>query len=175
MAEIIASKTDSRRRVPAPRIDLTPMVDLGFLLITFFVYTTALGEPKAMEINQPFNPPPPGVVTAFVDTSTVTFIPIGDHKVVYYNGQLEQGKLHSADIGEIRSVVITKQAALRNLPAGFSDRARKIHVLIKPADECTYDDVVRLLDEMIINNVQYYAMTDLAPEELSALTEYNGK
>src|ERR1700761_7944475 len=56
MAELTTSGKPGRRgrsRMPAPRIDLTAMVDLAFLLITFFIMTTTLAKPKAMDMAMP--------------------------------------------------------------------------------------------------------------------------
>ena len=62
MAELDTSSGGHHKKGPgvkkakklSTRIDLTPMVDLGFLLITFFMYTTTLAKPKTMEINMPY-------------------------------------------------------------------------------------------------------------------------
>src|ERR1051326_4563805 len=62
MAEMDTSSGSHHKKGPgvkkgkklSTRIDLTPMVDLGFLLITFFMYTTTLAKPKTMEINMPY-------------------------------------------------------------------------------------------------------------------------
>lgn len=66
------------------RVDLTPMVDLAFLLITFFMLTTTMNKPQAMQINMPVernpdDPPPPEVPAAKV----LTLI-LGSNNVIWY-------------------------------------------------------------------------------------------
>jgi hypothetical protein len=58
-----------------------------------------------------------------------------------------------------------KKSGLKDLPQTFSVQAHILHVLIKPNDDCKYNDVVQLLDEMNILAVPYYAIMDLAPQE----------
>jgi len=164
MSEINLPQNTGKRKVHAPRIDLTPMVDLGFLLITFFIFTTTMANPRTMEVNMPFKPS--DATTAFVDTSTITLIPVKDHAIAYYNGQFENTSTpQTADFKEIREILIEKQNDIKALPASFSEQAQKLHVIIKPNDDCTYEDVVDVLDEMSILDVPYYAIDDITARE----------
>ncbi len=116
MAEInVASK--SGRRSSAIRIDLTPMVDLGFLLITFFMFTTTMARQKTIELNMPDNEPTEHP-TAFAAESTITIIAADKHTFYYYSGV--PNDIHTiphAHINDMREVIIKNKQAAVTLPA----------------------------------------------------------
>jgi biopolymer transport protein ExbD len=89
MADVnLSSKGTGRRRPPAPRVDLTPMVDLGFLLISFFIFTNTLMEERSMQMDLPV--PDKSNPMSFIDTSTLTVIPIAAHNVATTKESLRQ-------------------------------------------------------------------------------------
>ncbi len=165
MADIQVSNR-SGRAVVMPRIDLTPMVDLGFLLITFFMMTTTMSQPKAMDISMPYKPASENEVTAFYASSAVTLIPAKDHRVFYYEGLYNATaplkELKSNDEPALRKILAAKQVELTNRPVL---KERELQVLIKPNTDATMEDIVSLLDEMSILRVNYYALVDINPEE----------
>src|SRR5579883_696437 len=84
MADVLAKGNKGPRR--NIRIDLTPMVDLGFLLICFFMYTATLAKSKVMEINSPI--PDYTHPTPWPEEATITLISVSAHKIIYYPGTL---------------------------------------------------------------------------------------
>ncbi len=75
-----------RAKKQSTRVDMTPMVDLAFLLLTFFVLTSTFSKPKSMELSLPAeppigSPPPPPVKNG------VTFLLTKDDKIFYYVGE----------------------------------------------------------------------------------------
>jgi len=170
MADVQLNQSKGKRGRRSPVIDLTPMVDLGFILITFFIYTTSIAEPRMMDINMPYKPATEG--TAYVDTATITIMPTKNHLFATYTGAYKEGiQLKTYNSTELRNVIINKQAALLKLPATFSAQAHQLHVIIKPNDDCEYQDVVALLDEMAVNSVPYYAIADITTDEKLILTK----
>ncbi len=169
MAEIIQPQKGGRRKTHQTSVDLTPMVDLGFLLISFFMFTTTMAKPKTMEVRVP-STEDSRRPTVFAEEATVTIIPVSDHKMKYYYGQLEVG-VPMADVTQkdLRGLLLQKQQQVAALPASFSADAHKLHVLIKPNDNSSYADVVNVLDEMNILDVPYYALVDLSAEEKTAI------
>ena len=165
MAEITAPAKTGKRKTQAPRIDLTPMVDLGFLLITFFMFTTTLAQPKALQITMPSTDHPDNPMP-FVAEATITLMPTAAHRVAYYNGELKNAaQMKTAPMHELRNVVLHKKEQVAALPSSYSKEAHKLHVIIKPNDDCSYADVVAILDEMTITDVPYYALVDITAEE----------
>ncbi len=164
MADLNTPQKTGKRKLPVPRVDLTPMVDLGFLLITFFIFTTTMAKPKTMELNMPVKSNE--AITAIPGESTITLIPTKAHTIAYYSNAFSTDSTQSiASTKSIRDVLIAKQKEVAALPPSFSADAHQLHVVIKPNDDCTYEDVVMLLDEMNILQVPYYVIDEITLEE----------
>ena len=75
-----------RAKKQSTRVDMTPMVDFAFLLLTFFVLTSTFSKPKSMELSLPAEPPPGSPPPPEVKNG-VTFLLTKDDKIFYYAGQ----------------------------------------------------------------------------------------
>jgi len=174
MAEIMVAPKNGRRRVQAPRIDFTPMVDLGFILITFFIYTTTIAKPGSLEVWMP-SEPAGDQQTVYEENSTVTLLPTRDHRVLYYYGPLTgAGQLKALPAANVTGWLQQKKKALADLPLTFSIQSHRLHVIIKPNDDCKYEDVVTLLDAMNVADVPYYALVDITNEEKTLVSGFPG-
>ena len=142
------------------RVDLTPMVDLGFLLITFFVFTTSISKPVAMRLILPDD----GNSSEVGESSVLNIIVKGDNGYYYYEGgDPNLMNAEAVSLNKVRDIIINKK---RQFEKDF--RSSKILVvLLKLTNNASYKDVIDALDEMTINTVGKYMILDSSPEENS--------
>lgn len=146
------------------RVDLTPMVDLGFLLITFFIFTTSLAQPVAMNLTMPDDRPTLDPSKAS-DKKTLTLILGKDDNVSYYEG-IFTGKLQQAkSLKDVRSIIINKKQQVRE-----QFHTNDVVVLMKATNNASYKDIVACLDEMLINDISHYMLLDVSAEELKTIS-----
>ena len=158
MAEIISAdsrnKKSNRRQHKSTRVDLTPMVDLGFLLITFFVFTSTMSKPVVMKLYTPDTSVPPNnpvcascVLTVLLDTN---------HTMLFYEGSPLAGTmLRSTAFSRdgIRNVLLQKKRSVQKLRGSASEMV----LIVKPLQQSTLQDFVNIMDEVAINDIhQYY-------------------
>ncbi|HUQ97432.1 MAG TPA: biopolymer transporter ExbD [Chitinophagaceae bacterium] len=174
------------------RVDMTPMVDLGFLLITFFIFTSTMSTPTTLALNMPKDEKDPLKQNEAKESGALSIMLGKNDQVYYYEGQLVVNgggnNFKSTNFKGIRDVIIDKKKAViaahqhdaqcdeirkRNNGDPNSCRDRDLVVVIKPDKDATYKNTVDMLDEMTINGVKRYALVDIVPEEekLIAATE----
>lgn len=151
-----------RSKKQSTRVDLTPMVDLGFLLVTFFMLTTTFAKPQTMEINLPVKPKPGETQEgqAVKASKAMTIILGENNKVFWFSGLESQNKVETTNFTEsgIRKILLAKNAETPDMV-----------VLIKPTDKCNYKNMVDILDEMNITNVKRFALVDATPKDLDLI------
>jgi biopolymer transport protein ExbD len=149
------------------RIDLTPMVDLGFLLITFFIFTTTMSQPTAMKLNLPKDTDKPEEQNKVKESGVLTLLLGKNDQVYYYEGTLapDASNFKSSNFKEIRNEIISKKK---------STDPKDFVVVIKADKDCTYKNVVDILDEMLINDVKRYATVDIADVEYQLIQATEG-
>ncbi|RAK68031.1 ExbD/TolR family protein [Hymenobacter edaphi] len=163
MAEIQAAaqprSAKPRAKKHAFRLDMTPMVDLAFLLLTFFMLTTTFSKPNVMQLTMPAKGPETGVPAR----NALTLLLDKNGQVHYFlglNDPAAQPALRTTSFAAdgLRRVLLEQRRSNPNLL-----------VLIKTTPEATYRDMVDALDEMTITGQNKYAVVDTAPADLALL------
>jgi len=150
MAELDTSGGGHKKKGPgvkkgkklSTRVDLTPMVDLGFLLITFFIFTTTMSQPTAMKLILPDDKANPDEQNKAKESGALTIMMGADNHVYYYEGQLKvdanNNNFMSASYnGEnsIREVIMKKKADVRSRSTDPENPEKDLVIVIKPGKE----------------------------------------
>ena len=177
------------------RVDMTPMVDLGFLLITFFVFTTTMSSPTTLDLNMPKDIKDPKDQTEAKESGALTILLGKNNHIFYYEGQLKVdatgNNFKTSTFKEIRNIIIDKKKSVmsnyrpdpeceqeaekirtENAKKPVSERKyvpvcaqKDLVVIIKPTKEATYKNTVDILDEMTINQIERYAIVKILDQE----------
>jgi biopolymer transport protein ExbD len=183
-----------RAKKQSTHIDMTPMVDLAFLLLTFFMLTTTFGKPKTMEINMPVKPENEDNQTLV--NNAVTILLSGDNKVYWYFGELKpETKLTPTDYSPngLRKLFLDKNAfavdkikqlrdqavksnmadtTLKRMEVEVKGDKRALMVLVKADDKAVYKNVVDVLDELNITMIGKYAIVDIGQQEFDLIKSF---
>jgi biopolymer transport protein ExbD len=184
-----------RAKKMSTHIDMTPMVDLAFLLLTFFMLTTTFSKPKTMEINMPVKKPENMVEQKI--NNAVTAILSDKHSVYWYYGEFkpEETQLTKTDFSPegIRKILLDKNAVTKKRVNELEEKLAKreiadstfkrmkidvqsekqsLFVLIKTDDKAKYKDVIDMLDECQIASVGKYAVVDMMQKEYELIQNY---
>ena len=175
MAEMDTSSGGGHKKGPgvkkgkkmSTRVDLTPMVDLGFLLITFFIFTTTMSQPTAMKLFLPKDVDKPEEQNKVKMSAVITMMLGKNDQIYYYEGE-DVTKLQSTSYKAVRDILLDKKR--RTDPIYFN-------IILKPSQDATYRNIVDILDEMTIDAIRHYALVDITPDEykgIQAMEQVNG-
>jgi biopolymer transport protein ExbD len=191
-----------RGKKMSTRVDFTPMVDLGFLLITFFMLTTSMNKPQTMEINMPVKDEKVEDASKVKASQAVTVLLAKDDKIVYYfidpvSGEPQTPQITNFSAGGIRATLLKenkqRNPRLDSIPiykdmlnkgsinedqyksylSGIRGYKEALIVVIKASDKSRYNNLVDILDEMMICNIGRYAVVDITAPEVEMLKTVN--
>ncbi|MEC5394870.1 ExbD/TolR family protein [Bergeyella sp. RCAD1439] len=149
-----------RSKKQSTRVDMTPMVDLGFLLITFFMFTTTFSKPNVMDLGLPAKPKDgqKSPDTEIKLSNSISILLGKDNRVFWHqqdNTSLTEENLNETTLDRdgIRKVIQEAKSRAEN-QSFFT-------VIIKPTDDAVYKNFVDILDEMAITKSEQYGVTDI--------------
>jgi biopolymer transport protein ExbD len=138
----------------AVRLDMTPMVDVAFLLLTFFMLATSMSKPQTMEINLP-----PSETKADVAESNLLTLRISEDFRIFWNIGTE--KPTTVDGKEKKEKLIALGRLLKERNAANP----KLITLIKVDGKAKYIDMVDVMDELNINNIQRFSLAPMLDDD----------
>jgi biopolymer transport protein ExbD len=157
-----------RSKKQSTRVDLTAMVDLAFLLVTFFMLTTTLSKAKAMDLAMPDkNEEKPQDQEPIAASRTVTVLLGANNRLEWFVGVPTDPKsaptVDNYGKDGIRKVLIEKGAEIKRTTG------KDMFVIIKPSDKSIYKNMIDIIDELNITNNKLYAIVDITPVEIDLL------
>ena len=163
MAELNSSpqQNDGKkvRKKQSTRVDLTAMVDLAFLLVTFFMLTTTLSKPKAMDLAMPVDGPNEGVP----QSRSITLCLGNNNKVLMYVGLVQSPQVINYGKNGLRKALLEAKSKIK------TTTGKEAMVLVKPSDRSIYGNLVDALDELNITKTNIYAVVDISPQDVDLL------
>ncbi|MEO6539611.1 MAG: biopolymer transporter ExbD [Ferruginibacter sp.] len=168
MAEIETKRsTEKKKRFnkKSTRVDLTPMVDLGFLLLTFFVFTTALTEPMVMKVDMPYDKVPPD--DKVCESCVLTVLLDKGNRIRYYEGAADNDptiKETGYAPNEIRTILMQKKESVKKLRG-----TDQFILIIKASAASNFKNFVDITDEATICQISRYYIDELTAVDKSIL------
>ncbi|GAB3918045.1 ExbD/TolR family protein [Mucilaginibacter boryungensis] len=157
-----------RSKKASTRVDLTAMVDLAFLLVTFFMLTTTLNKPKAMDLVMPDKDEKVKDQKPVPESRTMTILLGKDNKIEWYLGlpgkPLAPPTTDNFGKEGIRKALMENQKKISEASGG-----KPMIVLVKPSDHSVYKNMVDIMDELNIAKIDIRAIVDILPAEVELL------
>lgn len=144
------------------RVDMTPMVDLGFLLITFFMFTTTFSVPNMMKLNMPdIIDRDKTIIPVIGESNSLNLILGKDNRIFWHQknyDELNTDYLNEVSYGKaLRELILQKRI--------HASKSENFTVIIRATDDANYKNAVDALDEMAITNQERYVLADITPKE----------
>ncbi len=153
-----------KNRKVRPGVDMTPLVDLAFLLLTFFMLTTTFNKPQVMEIKIPEKRDADSVQPKINEKHVLSLVLGGSNRIYWYIGLTEPSVQETDYSHEGLRMMLLEQNRVID----------KMVVLIKPGEKSTYENLVNVLDELEITDIKRYALVEIEEEDKNILSKYAG-
>ena len=162
-ADVVESKSHTKgkkkKKRAGVRIDMTPMVDVAMLLLTFFMMTTVFNKPQTMELNLP----PDETVKVEVAASTLLTVRVAPNLEIYWSMGTEPTALKKVAFKELRPLLIGK---LKEIP--------KLITLVQIDREAKYNDMVAIIDELNLANITRFSIAPLTDKDKQMIAKVAG-
>jgi biopolymer transport protein ExbD len=134
------------------RIDMTPLVDVAFLLLTFFMLTTSMARPQTMEINLP---PDENVKVEIAESNLMT-LRVNEKGQVFWNLGLDAPQ--PIEFAKLRGFI--RERAQAN---------PRLVTLVKIDPKAKYEMMVNIMDELNLADMQRFSIARMTEQDQKLL------
>ena len=143
-----------RAKKQSTRIDMTPMVDLAFLLLTFFILTTTFLKPSIISLTMPEPAEDPARLPMLKEKNAFSLVLAEDNKIYWWIGLDAPASPTNYSRDGIRKILLEESKANPDLM-----------ILIKPMEKSRYENMVDILDEVEITKIERYAIVKVSEDD----------